>query len=72
MKIRAGQLRKLLRNQTSKYMQSQYERLTDPQWEIMKNYLPVKRKRHYPLRSIVDGIFWYLRIDFATFERTVS
>ena len=43
-------------------MQSQYKRLTDPQWKILRNYLPIKRKRQYSLRSIVDGIFWYLRI----------
>lgn len=43
-------------------MQTQYERLTDPQWEIMKEYLPVQRKRKYDLRAIVDAIFWYLRI----------
>ena len=43
-------------------MQSQYRRLTDPQWEIMKNYLPVQRKRQYKLRSILDAIFWCLRL----------
>jgi transposase len=43
-------------------MQSQYEKLTDPQWQIMKEYLPVQRRRQYDLRSILDAIFWYLRI----------
>lgn len=43
-------------------MQTRYERLTDPQWEIMKEYLPVQRKRKYDLRGIVDAIFWYLRV----------
>lgn len=43
-------------------MQSQYKRLTDPQWEIIKEYLPVQRKRIYNLRSVVDAIFWYLRL----------
>jgi putative transposase len=43
-------------------MQSQYKRLTDPQWEYMKRHLALKRKRQYSLRSIVDAIFWYLRL----------
>ena len=43
-------------------MQSQYKRLTDPQWEFMKKYLPIKRKRQHSLRFVVDAIFWYLRV----------
>ena len=43
-------------------MQTQYTRLTDPQWEIMKECLPIQRKRKYDLRHIVDAILWYLRI----------
>lgn len=43
-------------------MHTQYEKLTDPQWEIMKEYLPVQRKRKYDLRAIVNAILWYLRI----------
>ena len=43
-------------------MQSQYKRLTDPQWEIIKEYLPVQRKRKYALRDVVDAIFWTLRV----------
>ncbi|MEM8527826.1 MAG: IS5 family transposase [Bacteroidota bacterium] len=43
-------------------MQTQYERLTDSQWENIKEYLPVQRKRKYDLREIVDAIFWILRI----------
>ncbi|MCB0538594.1 MAG: transposase, partial [Bacteroidetes bacterium] len=43
-------------------MQTQYERLTDSQWEIIKEYLPIKRKRKYDLREVVDAIFWILRI----------
>ena len=43
-------------------MQSQYQRLTDPQWEIIKEYLPIQRKRTYDLRDVVDGIFWSLRV----------
>ncbi len=43
-------------------MQTQHMRLTDPQWEIMKEYLPIQRKRKYDLRDIVDAILWYLRV----------
>lgn len=43
-------------------MQTQYKRLTDPQWEIMKECLPIQRKRKYDLRDIVDAILWYLRV----------
>ena len=43
-------------------MQSHYQRLTDPQWEIIKEYLPIQRKRTYDLRDVVDGIFWSLRL----------
>jgi putative transposase len=43
-------------------MQTQYEKLTDPQWQIMKEYLPVQRRRKYDLRTILDAIFWYLRV----------
>lgn len=44
-----------------KFMQTQYKRLTDPQWEFIKKELPVQRRRTYDLRDIVDGIFWILR-----------
>jgi putative transposase len=43
-------------------MQTHYERLSDPQWEVIKKHLPCQRKRKYELRDIVDAIFWYLRI----------
>ena len=43
-------------------MQTQYERLTDSQWENIKEYLPIQRKRKYDLRDIVDAILWMLRI----------
>ncbi len=43
-------------------MQTQYERLTDSQWENIKEYLPIQRKRKYDLREIVDAILWLLRI----------
>jgi len=47
-------------------MQTQYEKLTNPQWEIIKERLPIQRKRKYdrratPLRDIVNAIFWILR-----------
>lgn len=42
-------------------MQSQFKELSDSQWEIMKKYLPVQRKRKYDLRDIVNAIFWILR-----------
>ena len=43
-------------------MQTQYERLTDSQWENIKEYLPTQRKRKYDLRQITDAILWMLRI----------
>ena len=43
-------------------MQTHYERLTDSQWENIKEYLPIQRKRKYDLRDLVDGILWILRI----------
>ena len=42
-------------------MQTQYEQLTDPQWEVIKEKLPIQRKRKYDLRDIVNAIFWILR-----------
>ena len=43
-------------------MQTQYQKLTDPQWEVIKEFLPIQRKRKYDVRAIVDAILWYLRI----------
>jgi len=43
-------------------MQTQYELLTDSQWENIKEYLPMQRKRKHELRQIIDAIFWLLRI----------
>ena len=42
-------------------MQIQYERLTDSQWEVMADFLPVKRKRQTNLRDVVDAIRWIVR-----------
>ena len=43
-------------------MQSQYKRLTDSQWAVVKGSLPVERKRKHSLRVITDAIFWCLRL----------
>ena len=43
-------------------MESQYKRLTDSQWEVIKEILPVQRKRKHSLREIIDAVFWVLRI----------
>jgi len=43
-------------------MESQYKRLTDSQWEIIKEILPVQRKTKHSLREIVDAILWILRL----------
>lgn len=42
-------------------MQSEYTELTDSQWQVMTNLLPVERKRKYNLRAIVNSIFWLHR-----------
>lgn len=39
-------------------MQEKYKRLTDSQWQVMAEFLPVKRKRQLNLRDIVDAILW--------------
>ena len=43
-------------------MQTQYERLTDSQWENIKEYFPYQRKRKHDLRQVVNAILWILRI----------
>ncbi|ARS38150.1 IS5 family transposase [Pontibacter actiniarum] len=43
-------------------MESQYKRLTDSQWAVVKASLPVERKRKHSLRVIVDAIFYMLRV----------
>lgn len=43
-------------------MQNSFKELTDSQWEFIKEYLPIQRKRKYDLRQITNGIFWMLRI----------
>lgn len=43
------------------FMQTQFTKLSDSQWQFMSKYLPVQRKRKLDLREIVDGILWILR-----------
>lgn len=40
-------------------MQEQFNELTDSQWEIIKKYLPIKRK--LCLRKIYNAIAWIVR-----------
>lgn len=42
-------------------MHTQYERLTDGQWEVIKEYLPIKRKRRLDLREVFNAILWIAR-----------
>lgn len=42
-------------------MSTQFERLTDRQWEFIKEYLPTQRKRRLDLREILNAILWLTR-----------
>lgn len=42
-------------------MTTQYERLTDGQWEVIKEFLPIKRKRKLDLREVFNAILWIAR-----------
>ena len=42
-------------------MQASFELLSDSQWEFIKEYLPIQRKRKYCLRDIVNAILSILR-----------
>lgn len=42
-------------------MHTQYERLTDGQWEVIKEFLPTKRKRQLDLREVFNAILWIAR-----------
>lgn len=42
-------------------MQTQFEELTDTQWQIIEQTLEAKRKRKYSLRSVVNGLLHILR-----------
>ena len=43
-------------------MESCYKRLTDSQWEVIKEILPMQRKRKHSIREILDAILWVLRL----------
>lgn len=43
------------------FMKTSFEELSDSQWESIKEYLPVQRRRKYDLRDIVDAILFLLR-----------
>ena len=42
-------------------MTERYARLTDRQWDEVKGFLPVERKRNHPLRAVFDAIRWLCR-----------
>ncbi len=42
-------------------MQTQFNELTDAQWLIISEILPMSRKRKHDLRGILDAIFYLLR-----------
>ncbi|MDW7692105.1 transposase [Flammeovirgaceae bacterium SG7u.111] len=42
-------------------METGYTRLTARQWQYIKEYLPVERKRKYDLRDVVDSILYCMR-----------
>lgn len=43
------------------FMKSSFEELSDSQWESIKEYFPLQRRRKYDLRDIVDAILFLLR-----------
>jgi transposase len=42
-------------------MVSQFQKLTDSQWEVIKNLFPEQKKCTLSLRTVLDAIFWLLR-----------
>ena len=42
-------------------MTKRWTRLTDSQWNKIKNFLPIQRKRKYELRDVFDAILWIVR-----------
>jgi len=42
-------------------MVTQFEELTDSQWQVIEEFLPVKRKRTHNLRVIINALLWMLR-----------
>jgi transposase len=39
----------------------QFEELTDFQWQVIQEFLPVQRKRKHDLRVIINALFWVAR-----------
>ena len=39
-------------------MRKKFEPLTDSQWQVIAEFLPLQRKRRIDLRKVVDGIRW--------------
>ena len=44
-------------------MQTQFERLTDNQWEVIKHFLDWQRKRKLDLHEVFDAILYVTRSD---------
>ena len=42
-------------------MVTRYKELTDSQWEVIKEFLPVQRKRRLDLRNVLNAILWIVR-----------
>jgi transposase len=42
-------------------MVTQFEDLSDSQWQVIQDFLPVKRKRKLDLRLVVNAILWLVR-----------
>lgn len=42
-------------------MTQQYARLTDSQWDQVKSFLPIRRKRKHDLRDVFNAILWLTR-----------
>ncbi len=42
-------------------MTQQYARLTDSQWDQVKSFLPIRRKRKHDLHDVFNAILWITR-----------
>jgi transposase len=42
-------------------MQTQFTELTDSQWQVIKEFLPVHRSKKHDLRVILNAILWLVR-----------
>ncbi|RRB09832.1 IS5 family transposase, partial [Larkinella knui] len=47
--------------QHNRGMITQFNELTDTQWQVIENYLPTQRKRRLCLRQVTNAIFYILR-----------